>query len=206
MREKSRRWIVLLGLTFVVALVVAVLILVFYGPSGQPFGRGAVTGDLPVNFASDMSAQSAYLLAVDVARSWQPDGQVAIVSAHWQPRQGSWAADVVWMFQFYSTAARRLAVIVVDGGRARLLQESSSPYPLPVFGEDDWQVDSLAALETWWNAGGATFVAIHSDVDLTAQLRVREEDDRLAWTVIGTSGVQMRRLIVDGVTGDLVQD
>jgi hypothetical protein len=153
-----------------------------------------------------MTARSAYQLAVDVARSWQPDGQVAIMSAHWQPRQGRWASGVVWMFQFYSPATRRLAVIVVDSGRARLLREALSPYPLPVFGEDDWQVDSLEALETWWKAGGASFVSIHSEVDLTAQLRVLKEDDRVAWTVVGTSGAQTRRLIVDGVTGELVQD
>jgi hypothetical protein len=111
------------------------------------------------------------------------------------------------MFQFYSPTVRRLAVVIVDGGRARLLQETRSPYPLPTFSADDWQVDSLAALDAWWSAGGATFLSIYSEIDLTAQLRVLEgQDGRLAWTVTGIAGGQTKTLIVDGTTGERVQD
>ena len=111
------------------------------------------------------------------------------------------------MFQFYSPSVRRLAVVIVDGGRTRLLQETKSPYVLPTFSGDDWHVDSLAALDAWWNAGGATFLSVYSEIDLTAQLRVLDEqDERLVWTVSGIAGGQTNSLIVDGTTGERVQD
>jgi len=206
-KKRANRWIILLGLTFVVALVLALIIVALYRPSHPSLEAGGRPAfDLPVSLGESVTARSAYPLAVDVAQSWQPDGQPAIVSANWRPRQGRWPADVIWMFQFYSPATRRLAVVIVDGGRARLLREASSPYSLSTFGEDDWQVDSLAALEAWWNADGATFQAIHSEVNLTAQLRMQEQGNRLVWTITGVSGDQMRSLIVDGATGEQVQD
>ncbi|MEE8391571.1 MAG: hypothetical protein V3S14_12355 [Anaerolineae bacterium] len=208
-RERARRWGILLGMTFVVALGVALLVLMLYRPAQQPLemGGGAAPVGLHVSLAESVTAQSVYPSAMDVAQSWQPDGQLAIVSARWRPRRGRWPSDVTWMFQFYSPTVRRLAVIVVNGGRARLLQETAVPYSLSTFSEDDWQVDSLAALDTWWNAGGATFMSVYSEIDLVAQLRVLEgKDDRLAWTITGIAGGQMRNLIVDGTTGERVQD
>ena len=206
-KKRVNRWIILLGLTFVAALVLALIIVALYRPSHPVLEAGGrPVSDFPASLVESVTAQSVYPLAVDVAQSRQPDGQPAIVSANWRPRQGRWLADVVWMFQFYSPATRRLAVIIVDGGRARLLREATSPYPLPTLGEDDWQVDSLAALEAWWNAGGATFQAIHSEVNLTAQLRMQAHSNRLVWTITGVSGNQVRSLIVDGATGERVQD
>ena len=208
-RKKAGRWVALLGLTFVVALGVALLVLALYRPSQQSpeLGGGAAPAALHVSLAESVTARSVYPSAMDVAQSWQPDGQLSIVSARWRPRRGRWPTDIVWMFQFYSPAVRRLAVVVVDGGRTRLLQETRSPYPLPTFSEDDWQVDSLAALDTWWNGGGATFVSVYHEINLTAQLRVLEENDgRLAWTITGIAGGQTRSLIVDGATGERVQD
>lgn len=207
-RKRAGRWVVLLGLTFVVALGVALLILTLYKPSQQTGEVGEQSGvALHVSLAESVTARSAYPSAVSVAQSWQADGQLAIVSAHWRPNRGRWPTDIAWIFQFYSPSARRLAVVVVDGGRAWLLQETTSPYPVSTFGEDEWQVDSLAALNTWWHAGGATFLSIYSEIDVTAQLRVLDgESDRLAWSVTGIAGDQVRRSVVDGATGELVQD
>jgi hypothetical protein len=205
-RKRASRWIVLVGLTFAAALGLALLILALYRPSQQPLeteGRSAPA--LHASLAESVTAWSVYTPALAVAQSWQPDGQLAIVSAHWRARQGRWPTDVAWMFQFYSPTVRQLAVIVVEGGRARLLRETRSPYSVPTFSEEDWQVDSLAALDAWWNAGGATFLSIYSEIDVTAQLRVLEQGQP-AWSVTGIAGDRTRKLIVDGTTGELVQD
>lgn len=206
-RKGIGRWGVLLALTFVVALVIAWLIVTLYRPSLPLEGGQADAGALHVDLAESVTARSAYPSAASVAQSWQSDGQLAIVSAHWRPSRGHWPTDVVWMFQFYSPSTRHLAVVVVDGARAWLLQETSSPYVVPTFSEDEWQVDSLAALDAWWNAGGATFLSIYSEIEVTAQLRVLDgESDRLAWSITGIAGGQTKKSVIDGVTGELMPD
>jgi hypothetical protein len=208
-RGGTGRWILFLGLTFFVALVAAVAILTLYQASPQAPGAGEPSAPiaLPADLTGGVSARQAYPSAANVAQSWQADGQLAIVSAHWQPRRGRWSAEVAWMFQFYSPATHRLAVVIVDGGRALLLREALSPYSVPTFGEGDWQVDSPAALDAWWNDGGAHFLSTYSEVDLMAQLRVLDrEDNRLAWTVTGVAGNQVKKVVVDGQTGERVQN
>jgi hypothetical protein len=96
----------------------------------------------------------------------------------------------------------------VDKGRARLLSESPTPYSLPTIDQEQWQVDSLAALNTWWNLGGGTFVSLNPELDLTAQLRPVQDaqaGDRLVWSVVGVVGSQVKRLTIDGTTGEPVQ-
>ena len=203
------RWLIPLVLTLVGAVVLVGLILALYRPFQGETGEGAVAPQyLPAALAEAATAKRAYAAAMEEARSWQPDGQLAIVAAHWRTRERRWPVSVIWMFQFYSPSTRRLAVIVVDKGRARLLNESPTPYSLPTIDEEQWQVDSLAALNTWWNAGGGTFVSLNPELDLTAQLRPVQDaqaGDRLVWSVVGVAGSQVKRLTVDGTTGELVQ-
>ena len=204
------RWVIVLGLAFVFALVVALLILWLYEPSQQPQqpqGGGGTSYGLPGVLAEASTGRQHYPAATELARSWQPDARVAIISAHWRTRQGQWSSDVTWTFQFYSPETRRVAVIIAERGQARLLRETVSPYVLPTFDEADWKVSSRKALDTWWRAGGAVLMSIGTEADLTAQLRVlEEEDDRLAWVVTGVVGKQVRRLVVDGRTGEQVME
>ncbi|HDD25069.1 MAG TPA: hypothetical protein ENF52_06505 [Chloroflexi bacterium] len=173
------------------------------GGGSEQFTAWSDSTVFPTSLDEGPTAQAAYATARDTALAWQPDAQPAIVSAHWRPRaDGHWPTMVVWSFQFYSPGTQRVAVIAVDGGQAQLLQDTLSPYVLSTFDETMWQVDSLMALEVWWEEGGAFFAASHPSVDLTAQLRISQESGRLVWTVIGVSGGQMRRVMVDGVTGE----
>jgi hypothetical protein len=198
---------------FGVALLLALLILWLFRPArrnelSQPtretgqFEAWVVSSAFPTSLTEGPAARSAYGPAADTARAWQPDAQPAIASAHWRPRQGRWPTAVVWMFQFYSPETQRLAVVAVDGGRAQLIQETLSPYPLMTFDVAAWEVDSHSVLRTWWDEGGAFFVSSHGIVELTAQLRISQEDDRLVWRVIGVAGDQTRQVVVDGTTGD----
>lgn len=205
---QEKQWGAVLGLTFVLALVLALLIVWLYRPS-EPLvlsrepGEERVAFDLPTVLAEGTSARKAYQLAAREALAWQPDARPAIVSAHWRPRQGGWSSNVVWTFQFYSASTRRLAVMVVDGSQTQLLQDVRSPYALPTFEDEDWQIDSREAVQTWWNNGGGAFHTTHSDVNLIAQLRVLEEaDGRLVWRVTGVAGAQVRQVDVDGATGE----
>ena len=183
---REGRWLIPLVLTLVGAVVLVGLILALYRPSREEAGEGGVVPqNLPAALAEGVTAKGAYAAATEEARSWQPDGQLAIVAAHWRTRERRWPTNVTWMFQFYSPSTRRLAVIVVDKGRARLLRESPTPYALPTIDQEQWQVDSLAALNAWWNAGGGTFVSLNPELDLTAQLRPVQDGDRLVWSVVG---------------------
>jgi hypothetical protein len=209
-RGDRRQWFVILSGAFLVALAVALLVLWLYKPSQslqQPQEEVGVLTSLPAGLAEAPVARDAYPAAVEVARSWQSDAGVAIAAAHWQPRQGRWPSDVTWMFQFYSPASRRMAAVVVEGGRARLLREARSLHPLPVFDEADWRIDSRAALDAWWRSGGVTLMPANSEVDVTAQLRVQQgEDGRLAWTITGIIGDRVESLIVDATTGEQLED
>jgi hypothetical protein len=203
------RWLLPLLLTLVGAVVLVGLSVALYRPWGEGTSEGRVVPqNLPAALAEGVTAKGVYAAAMEEARSWQPDGQLAIVSAHWRTRDRQWLANVSWMFQFYSPSTRRLAVIVVDKGRARLLSESPTPYSLPTIDQEQWQIDSLAALNTWWNLGGGTFVSLNPDLDLTAQLRPVQDaqgGDRLVWSVVGVMGSQVKRLTIDGTTGEPVQ-
>lgn len=209
-RGGGRRWFVVLSGAFLIALAVALLVLWLYKPSQpsqQPQEEVGMLTSLPAGLAEAPVARDAYPAAVEVARSWQSDAGVAIAAAHWRPRQGRWPSDVTWMFQFYSPASRRMASVVVEGGRARLLREARSLYPLPVFDEAGWQVDSRAALDAWWRGGGVTLMPANSEVDLMAQLRVQQgEDGRLAWTITGIIGDRVESLVVDATTGEQLED
>ncbi len=206
--KDEKRWGHVLGLTFALALALAILIVWLYRPA-EPFALrqepegGEIVFELPSGLAEGVSARQAYELAEAAALAWQPDARPATVSAHWRPRQGGWSSKVIWTFQFYSPSNRRLVVIVVDKGLTQLLQESLSPYELPTFDVERWQVDSQEAVQIWWNNGGGAFHTTHSGVDLVARLQASEAGDgRPVWRVTGIAGGQVKQVKVDGVTGE----
>jgi hypothetical protein len=206
--QDQKRWGPVLGLTFALALALAILIVWLYRPA-EPFAlrreseAGEIVFELPSGLAEGLSARQAYESAEAAALAWQPDARPATVSAHWRPRQGGWSSKVIWTFQFYSPSNRRLVVIVVDKGLTQLLQESLSPYALPTFDVESWRVDSQEAVQTWWNHGGGAFHTTHSDVDLVARLQAAEAGDgRPVWRVTGVAGGQVKQVDVDGVTGE----
>jgi len=195
------RWVIVLVLALVVAVgLTALVIRQPGGATGRP-GRSGIT----VGFAGEPTARETYPAALEAAQAWQADASPAVISAHWRPRRGHWPTSL-WMFQFYSPSTHRTAVVVVEDRRARLLQETLSPYALPTFTDDEWQVDSSTALQVWWEKVGATFLALHPDMDLAAQLRVEEGGERLVWIVTGIAGEQVRVVTINGTTGEPVED
>ena len=195
------RWAVVVALALAVALVLTALIL--QEPQAGTAGGGAQPP--PADLVEGTSARQAFAAALEVAQGWQSDARPATVSGHWRPLRGGWSGRVVWSFQFYSPSTRRLAVVIVEGGRASLLREARTPYTVPTFDPADWRVDSPAAVESWWEAGGDRFFSLRREVDLVAQLRAAE-GGTLRWTVTGVAGDQVWTVVLDGVTGERVQE
>ncbi len=191
------RWAVLLGLAFIAALGLAVLIL---WPSPGPAG-GSPSG-LPIPLPMEPTARQAYRAAQEAARAWQPDALPSSFSAHWRRTRGKWPTQTVWTSHFYSPSSGRLAVFLVEVGRVNMLWEAVSPYPLPTFAEDQWRVDSPRALETWWASGGADFLARHSNAEVALQLKPgRPTDHQPEWVITAMAGRQVQVVAISGVDG-----
>lgn len=196
--RSAARWVVVTVLALVIAGGLAALLL-----QRPPEAAG---GSSPSVFSDESGgARQAYPLAAAVAREWQSDARLAVVTAHWRPHLGRWPNRVEWTFQFYSLSTQRTAAVVVSERGARLLREALSPYPISSFAEEDWRVDSPQALEAWLEAGGAAFVARYAQAEVSAQLRASEAG-RPVWTIIGIAGEQVWSVSVDGLTGEPEQD
>lgn len=197
MRGSGGRWAVLLGLAFISALGLAILIL-WPGPGSS----GGNPPGLPVPLPLEPTARQAYQAAQEAARAWQSDALPSSLSAQWQRTRGRWPTQTIWMAHFYSPSSGRLAVFLVELGRTRLLQEALSPYPLPTLAEDQWKVDSPRALEVWWGNGGSDFLARHSDARVVLQLKpTSPTDDRPEWVITAVAGRQVQVVTISGVDG-----
>ncbi len=191
------RWAVLLGLAFIGALGLAVLIL---WPGLQPADRSPSGAPLPL--PPGPTARQAEQAVREAARDWQPDASLSSLSAHWQWARGKWSAQTIWTVHFYSPSSGRLAVFLVEVGRVRMLREAISPYPMPTFAEDRWKVDSLQALEGWWAGGGADFLARQPNAEVTLQLKpASPADNRPVWVVTAVAGRQVQTVTLSGVDG-----
>lgn len=194
--RSGARWVLLLGLAFVLSLTLAIL-LIRQSP-GQTYPSEVAAPSLDV--ASGIPARQAYNRAVEVAHTWQADAQPVLVSAYWRGRQGRWSGGS-WAFQFFSPASGRLAVILVEPQEARLLRESPCPYPQSPFSVEAWQVDSAAAVQVWLSQGGTQFLARPDEADLALTLRAENAGGPPVWTITGVCGDQTWTVQVDGTTG-----
>lgn len=199
MQGNSRRWAVLLGLAFILALGLAILTV---QPALQPAKEGGAAGSV-IPLPREPTARQAYALAKEVALSWQPDARLAALSIHWRQNRGRWPTQNVWSAQFYSPTTGRMALIVVEGGRARLLQEMVIPYPLPTFAEDRWRVDSPQALGTWWSGGGGDFLTRHTGAEVSLQLKPGPTESPV-WTLTATAENQFQTVKIDGADGRIL--
>jgi len=170
----NTRGLLLLGLGLISLIVVGLL---FYG---QP-DRKAVSSSDPNLPGLETTARQALAPATELASQWQADAQLTIASCHWRvAEKGEWA------FQFFSSSTRRLALITVIDGAAHMKRERLSPYSVPTFSSEEWQVDSERAFKTWWDGGGSVWVARRPDIDLVMQLQVPNEGgEHPVWTVAG---------------------
>ena len=130
--------------------------------------------------------RSLYERADQAAKEWRSDAGLVSAVASWPfATLDDLSGPVDWTLSFFSPGTQSIDVLNVHPDRITSIREMLSPYPLPAIAIDLWQVDSHEALNAWLNGGGGDFLRSHPVVDVSARLRV--EDGRALWTVIGTS-------------------
>ncbi len=197
----SVRGLLMLGLGLILLIVVGLLL---YGQSARSSAPRPMEG-LP-GFGD--TARQAFVPASELAAQWQADAGLTSVSRHWAEAGGQRSGEGEWAFQFFSPATGRLALVTVAGETASMTREITSPYSMPTFSAEEWQVDSDQALQAWWKRGGSTLLARRPDADLVMQLRVPEgEGDGPVWSVAGfVAGAEIViSVAVDGADGAVVE-
>jgi hypothetical protein len=153
---------------------------------------------------SETRALRALAPATHLATQWQADARLSGVSGQQLEINQPAEKGIVWTFQFFSPSTQRLAIVAVEDGTARMVRPPAlSPYSVPVFPDETWQVDSDTALLEWWNRGGRNMVNKYPRVDLMVQLRLSQESDRPTWMVAGVaSGTNTSfAILVDATDG-----
>ena len=199
---------VLWGLAVIVLLIMAALTYLLSRPAlpAPLLGQGPASGSVqqPVGVPAGVpatvqtyllpgmpySARSLYDRAEQTAKEWRPDASLVSVAASWPfATLDRLSGPVDWTLSFFSPSTQSVHVLNVHPDQITPIRrgEVLSPYPLPVIEIDRWRVDSYEALNAWLNGGGGDFLRSHPVVDVGARLRV--EDGRAVWTVIGTRRV-----------------
>ncbi len=173
--------LLLLGLGLITLIVVGALVYSWLGGAAVP-PPAPLTGE----GGDGVTARQALEPAVELAVQRYEDVRLAAVSAHWSAVGKRLGGETEWTFQFFSPSTRRLILVAVADGTARVVRESVSPYQVPTFSSDEWRVDSDRALQGWWNRGGGSMVARRPDVALAMQLRASSRGGDPVWTVVGS--------------------
>lgn len=201
----KREWVLLVGLLLAVAVVFGVLGYLILQPT-EPTPTAGPSPEVTYTFDdATVTAKTVYPLAQEVARSRQPDVQLASISATWTDTNvKKVGSPTAWTFQFYSSATNKVYVVVVDQDQARLIREALAPYPSSTIPEESWPIDSGQALATWLNYGGQEFLMEHlSGARVITQLTTSPESSQPIWTVVGLAerGQAYFTLLVDAATG-----
>ncbi len=154
------------------------------------------------------TALRAYVLVRDRAQAWQPDAQLAHVTATWPEgsRRDALLQGPAWEFAFDSPAAATAARFMVAGDEVNQLAEQtvSQPLTLPAIG--GWQVDSDAAVRQMLEAGGDAFLQRAGATTMTATLRPDEENVRFVWfiSLFGPYTNRTFNMTIDAAVGDII--
>ena len=154
------------------------------------------------------TALRAYVLVRDKALAWQPDAQLAHVTATWPEgsRRDALLQGPAWEFAFYSPGTATAARFTVVGDEVNLLVEQpvSQPLALPAIG--GWQVDSDVAVRQTLEAGGDNFLERAGATTMTASLRPDEENVRFVWfiSLYGPYTNRTFNTTIDAAVGDII--
>jgi hypothetical protein len=199
--DSSLRWLLLFGLGLILLAAVGALIYDrLAGPADLPPAAGLA--------GSRITARQAFAPAVELAGQWQEDARLAAVFGGWSAVGAQPGSQVEWAFQFFSPSVRRLALVTVADGTARMVRDSASPRAVPTFPAREWRVDNDQALWMWWDHGGEDLVTQHPDADLAMELRLPDEESEApVWTVAGlVAGAETAVIVVvDGASGALTE-
>lgn len=165
----------------------------------------------PMRTTAVQTAKTDYLLALETARSWQPDAVLINAMATWP--QGARAMDVApgkeaWGFIFYSPSAGTTAVVSITDGIASLSARDRRQQ-LEALDVTGWQLDSSDAAEIFLANGGAAFIqqegiTIYS---MTLSLNDPSDNDRLEWQILLLAPGNGRSFTMrlDATSGDILE-
>jgi hypothetical protein len=217
----KKGWIILGGLLLANLVVFGVLAYLFLSsppsslvsPLSSPPSPSPAS---PLTAATEGAAagraatvKALYPLALEVATAWQGDARLASASADW-PRPTAEALEdqeVLWSFNFYSPAARKVYAVAVSEGQARGIRESQVPRDLNPAPVEGWQIDSPAALATWLANGGSEFLARYQQAQVRARLRFPSDSPTPLWMVWGSDEQSSANFMlkIDAASGIIVE-
>jgi hypothetical protein len=195
------QWSIIGGLMLFILVLFGLLIFQLQVPELEPLPS-------PPAFLLEKEAQAGtvYDLAREEALRWQADAELVSAGIVWDDLgPGGVLKRDRWTFQFYSPLQKRVVVIQIKDGKAQRLRTGLVSSPLPLLPLGEWQVKSTQAFETWWEQGGGEFVSQNSPVSISLKLRQQPGEQRLVWSVAGSSSGQHWILQLDGSNGMVLQ-
>ena len=178
--------------------------------------RGAASTDLPrpaptytVVF-TQVTARSLYPTAEGLALAWQPDAQLASLTATWRGTAINLVGQPTeWVFRFYSPSWRHYYfVTIAPDGQARGIEHARQvDLPPPLIPVEVWQVDSVEALSTWLDYGGGAMLGAKPGIEVSTQLNVPGEGGDPAWAVVGydTQYDDYLTVMIHAASGEVLQ-
>ena len=158
---------------------------------------------------SPATVKELYPLALEMATAWQGDARLVSASADWQSptAENLGGQEVLWSFDFYSPAARKVYAVAVSEGQARGIGASWVPGELNPAPVEGWQIDSPAALATWLANGGSAFLTRYPQAQVSARLRFPSDSPTPLWMVRGSDEQSAANFVVniEAVSGTIVE-
>jgi hypothetical protein len=207
--EHSRpglEWIALLAFLGVVALGVVVIVIALTASRsrGQAEAQAVPTVSLDIP-----TAREAYVPAVEAIRQRDVGAELATGSGAWTPTINPAALEAGrtgWTFYFYLPASHEMAAVVVDqGGRARIAEVDAWETPPELLDDSLWEVDSPQAVSDLLASCQSVL-----DEDETAGVLLRlsaaAEHHRLIWqtqVVLSGDNQVVCEVDIDATTGQV---
>lgn len=111
---------------------------------------------------AEITALSAYNLALPIVRQWSADAALVNARATWQDGADFSLGQASWGFVFYSPSQASTLLVAVTNGQATRLNSRPIDQVPPLVSAGDWNIDSETAVRLLLNNGGSGFVNTHS--------------------------------------------
>ena len=180
--NRLERILVALGALLLV-LVMAVALMLWanrvQSPASAPADQVAREQNHVLSTSRDpVTAQSAYDDGLRLAEKWAPDARLWRAQATWPAGADFEAAASGWVYTFYSPSRRETALVNAAPGTVALVRTQPATAQPSLASLEEWQIDSVTAVDLLLRSGGRAFLSIHEEASMILTLRA---DGRLRW-------------------------
>jgi membrane protease YdiL (CAAX protease family) len=165
---KRLEWIIGALLAVFLILGVSVALIVFTNNPAEEVAASA-----------DLTALSAYNLALPAVREWAADAAVVNVRASWQEGTDFTSGQASWGFVFYSPGQAATVSVAVTDDQAILLNSQKLDQAPPLITAGAWNINSETAAQLLLNSGGSGFIHTQGGAALTMMLSAA--DGQTVW-------------------------